>query len=145
MAEHQQRSLVPEEAAEIVSHLIYTRQKREAIFTANLFSDPAWDIMLTLFLAQLRHQSVATSDVSISTSIPLTTTHRWIDTLDQKGWIRRAPDPSDQRRIFVELTARGSSAMHAWVADWIENYPRLTDDNRVRDLLTSIDRGRRGP
>ena len=144
MAEHKQRSFVPAEAADVVSQIICARQKRATVFSPTLFSDPAWDILLALFLTELRQQKVATTELAILTSIPLTTALRWIEALEQKGWLRRLPDASDQRRTFVELSARGASAMHAWVHDWIDTQQMLSGDSRVSDILTSLDRGRRG-
>jgi DNA-binding MarR family transcriptional regulator len=140
MAEHKQRSFVPADAAEIVSQFICARQKRAAVFSPGLFSDPAWDILLALFLTELRQQKLATTELALLTPVPLTTALRWIDALEQKGWVRRTADPSDQRRIFVDLSARGSSAMHAWVKDWIETQPKLLGDDRVRDILAGLDR-----
>jgi DNA-binding MarR family transcriptional regulator len=104
------------------------------VFSPNLFSDPAWDIMLTLFLAQLRQRRMAASDLSSATAVPLTTTHRWIDTLEQKGWLRRSPDPLDQRRVFVQLSERGSAAMGVWISDWIESRQKRVHDDCPQDV-----------
>ena len=144
MAEHNQRALVAAHLVRIVSEMIRSRKKRAAVFSQSLFSDPAWDIVLTLFLAQIRKERITTSEVSNTTSIPLTTVHRWIETLEQKGWAGRTPDPNDQRRLFVELSPRGSTAMCSWLDDWLEGQSSETDDGRVRDLLARIDRDRRG-
>jgi len=44
-----------------------------------------------------------------------------LDRLEASGWLTRAPDPSDRRRVLVELTAEGlalsarvNDALHAW-------------------------------
>jgi DNA-binding MarR family transcriptional regulator len=44
-----------------------------------------------------------------------------LDRLEATGWLTRAPDPSDRRRVLVELTAAGlavstrvNDALHAW-------------------------------
>jgi DNA-binding MarR family transcriptional regulator len=44
-----------------------------------------------------------------------------LDRLETAGWLRRSPDPSDRRRVVVELTAAGlriatrvNDALHAW-------------------------------
>ncbi len=44
-----------------------------------------------------------------------------LDRLEASGWLTRAPDPSDRRRVLVELTADGlalstrvNDALHAW-------------------------------
>ncbi len=44
-----------------------------------------------------------------------------LDRLDAEGWLSRAPDPSDRRRVVVELTGAGievstrvNDALHLW-------------------------------
>jgi DNA-binding MarR family transcriptional regulator len=44
-----------------------------------------------------------------------------LDRLEAEGWLSRAPDPSDRRRVVVELTESGlaistrlNDALHAW-------------------------------
>lgn len=141
MTEQNRRPLVKSDAAEFVSQFIRTRRKRKSLFSNNLFSDPAWDILLQLFLADLRGQRMAITDVARATSIPTATTIRWIETLERKGWALRVPDRADRRRVFAQLSTRGSAAMHGWLNDWFENKPQGSDDNRISDLLSRIYRG----
>jgi DNA-binding MarR family transcriptional regulator len=145
MAEFNQPSLVAAEAAELVSQIIRAREKRATFFGSELFADPAWDIMLELFLAQLTQRKMASSDLGIATPVPMSTALRWIEKLAEGGWIRRRPDPSDHRRGFVELSAKGSAAMHAWIDELVESQPKRAGDDRVRDLLSRIMQGRREP
>lgn len=44
-----------------------------------------------------------------------------LDRLEAAGWLRRSPDPTDRRRVVVELTSAGldlatrvNEALHAW-------------------------------
>jgi DNA-binding MarR family transcriptional regulator len=145
MAEFNQRSLVAADAAELVSQIIRARQKRATFFGSELFADPAWDIMLELFLGQLTQRKMAASDLSIATPVPMSTALRWVEKLAEGGWIRRRPDPSDYRRMFVELSAQGSAAMQAWIDELVESQPQRARDDRVSDLLSRIVQGRRGP
>jgi len=145
MVEHNQRSLVSAELADIVSGLIRSREKRGSIFSRDIFSDPAWDILLVLFLAELRQHRMTPTQVARTTSTPITTTLRWMETLERKGWIHRRPDPFDRRRLFVELSAQGSAAMHAWLDDWMERQAKQAQDSRIQDLLTRISRGDQAP
>ena len=141
MAEQNPRSLVSPDLARLVSRMIRAREKRAAVFSPNLFSDPAWDIMLTLFSAHLRQKRMAASDLSSATAVPLTTTHRWIETLEQKGWLHRSPDPLDQRRVFVQLSERGTTAMRVWISDWIEG---LQEQTNASARLAAHGKGERG-
>lgn len=144
MAEHSQH-LAFAVLAEVVSGLIRSRQKRGSIFSQGLFSDPAWDILLVLFLAELRQHRMVLTQVTRVTSIPMTTTLRWIETLEQKGWVQRRADPIDRRRFFVGLSPHGFASMREWLDDWMERQAKQAEDDRIRDLLTRIARGDQAP
>jgi len=58
-----------------------------------------------------------------------TMTHR-LDRLEQRGLVRRRPDPEDRRGVRVRLTARGRSRVDAAFADLLD---------RERTLLASLD------
>lgn len=140
MAEHSPRPLVAAEAEEAVSQIICARRKRANLLGPQLFSDPAWDMLLALFQAELRQQSLATYELAKVTCVPATTALRWIDVLEREGLLRRRPDPLDARRIFVGLSARGSAAMQQWLQMWLEGHPSSVGSSSITDLLTRIDR-----
>jgi len=140
MTEHNRRPPVDSDAAEFVSHFIRTRRKRKSLFSNSLFSDPAWDILLVLFLADLRGERMAVTNVARAASIPMATAIRWIETLERKGWALRVPDRVDRRRVFAELSNQGSAAMRGWLNAWFENDSERAG-NRISDLLTRIYRG----
>lgn len=90
------------------------RRRREMIFGPELFADPAWDLLLELFAAELEQVRVSVSDACNAAAVPATTALRWIHTLQDTGWITRSPDPLDRRRIHLALTPRGSSKMNEY-------------------------------
>ena len=137
MSEHNPRPLAAEEAKEIVSNVIRARGMRSDFFGPKLFSDPAWDLLLALFQLELKHQRIATSELASAVGLPATTAVRWLDVLDREKLVRRKPDPFDARRIFVELTPRGSGAMQQWIGMSIKG-DQTTGDQRVVDLLSRI-------
>ena len=94
-----------------VRSLIKARGRRGKFFKASLFSDPAWDILLELFAAELEGRKVSITTVGLTAHIPPTTALRWIGALEQEGLLRRANDPLDRRRSFVSLSDDGSRAM----------------------------------
>jgi DNA-binding MarR family transcriptional regulator len=97
-----------------VKALLSARRQREAIFGADIFADPAWDIFLELYAASLAQRRVPTSELCNSASVPPSTASRWIEKLNRQGWLERRADPLDARRIFVELTAKGLAAMERY-------------------------------
>jgi DNA-binding MarR family transcriptional regulator len=120
MAEHKQSPFVAASHAAAVTRIIEARRRRTRLFSADLFADPAWDIMLELFLADLEGRITAISELGYKTEVPLTTSLRWIDKLQADGWAKRTPDPLDHRRVFVELSPAGNDVMRVWLEDWLE-------------------------
>ena len=142
MAEQNQRAFAQADAAELLSGIIRGRHRRSTFFSAELFADPAWDILLDLFLAELQQRTVAVRELGRSSTVPSTILNRWLDKLEKDGWLGRKPDPSNPDRRVAALSAAGRSAMQAWLGEWIES--RATPGgNRVSELLERIALGRR--
>ena len=95
---------------------IRARSKRTDFFNARLFSDPAWDILLELYLSELLQQRVSVSALGGSGGVPPTTVLRWLEILRTNGLIERTSDPLDARRVFVTLSPEASRAMHDYFA-----------------------------
>lgn len=134
MAELNSRPLAAADALTAVSRIIEARRVRESFFRPGLFSEPAWDILLALFLAELRQQRVAASDLARTIAISLTVALRWIDALEREGLVRRHPD----RATGVALSARGSTTMRSWLARSIELQRKSTGEDQVLNLLSRI-------
>jgi Fic family protein len=83
------------------------RRNRERIFGQGLFADPAWDILLDLYIARREGRKVTISSACIAASAPTTTATRHISHLVQIGLIVRIPHPVDARSSYLQLTATG--------------------------------------
>jgi len=68
------------------------------------FADPAWDLLLDLYIAELRGPRLSVSDACVGARVPATTALRWLDHLHKAGAIDRIPDPRDKRRVMLQLT-----------------------------------------
>lgn len=95
--------------------LVAARADREAIFKTGLFSDPAWDMLLDLSLAEATGRAISVTSLCIASGAPTTTALRRIDDLDAAGLIERKPDPDDRRRILVDLTEAGRTRMDTFL------------------------------
>lgn len=93
------------------------RQKRNTLFCDSLFSDPAWDILLNLFAAHAERNSMVVRELTVCTGVPMTTTLRWISTLEVKGLVWRRGNQFDRRIVDVGLTERGIEAMLTYFAE----------------------------
>jgi hypothetical protein len=81
------------------------RRDRDQIFgKAGMFCDPAWDILLDLFMGHLRGDRISVTSVGIAACAPITTALRWLAILEKDGLVSREHDPADGRRMFVSLT-----------------------------------------
>ena len=91
------------------------RRKRTAIFgNAELFGEPAWDILLDLFIAHAEGKNVSVSSACIGSAAPATTGLRWLGVLADEGLVVRENDVEDNRRVLVRLTRAGLSAMERY-------------------------------
>lgn len=98
-------------SAATIRAVIRARRLREQFFPADLFADPAWDMLLDLMAARIEGRSVAVSSLCIAAAVPATTGLRWIKTLTDEGLFVRVADPHDGRRIFIELSEPAARAM----------------------------------
>jgi hypothetical protein len=91
----------------------YALRRKRAAFFANpdLFGEPAWDILLDLFIAQGEGKKVSVSSACIGSATPATTGLRWLGVLTDEGLVLRENDPEDHRRVLVRLTPAGLAAM----------------------------------
>ena len=87
---------------------------REQFLGQDLFADPAWDILLDLYAAQLEQQRVAVSSLCIAAAVPATTALRWIKTLTEMGLLVRTADPHDGRRVYIELSETAADGLEAY-------------------------------
>jgi len=102
--------------AAYVRAIIRGRRLRDNYFAADLFADPAWDMLLDLTAARLEQRDVAVSSLCIAAAVPPTTALRWIRTLIEAGLFVRMHDPDDGRRAFIALSNPAAEAMMAYLA-----------------------------
>jgi len=101
--------------AEDVRRLIRARRLRARFFDAELFADPAWDMLLDLAAARLEGVPVAVSSLCIAAAVPPTTALRWIRMMSDQGLFVRTADPMDGRRVYIELSDRVAQSMTAYL------------------------------
>ena len=90
---------------------IARRQRDAAAGLAGLFGEPAWDILLDVYIAQQSRREIQVSSVCIEAGVPSTTILRWLARLELEGLIYRASDTVDGRRRYVRLTPSGEALM----------------------------------
>jgi len=100
----------------MVRQVIANRQARARFFDAELFGDPAWDMLLDLTAARGEGAEVSVTSLCIASGVPATTALRWLTQMVESGLFVRVPDPADRRRAFIALSDRSLTAMAGYFA-----------------------------
>ncbi len=101
----------------LVRKIIAQRQLRSQFFDADLFADPAWDILLDLTAARAEHKRVSVTSLCIASGVPPTTALRWISQMVEAGLLERVEDEADKRRAFIALSDNTADAMARYFAE----------------------------
>ncbi len=96
---------------ELVKKLRKVRENRDTFLGAGLFFDPAWDILLTLYVSKVQQIRLKRGSVIEESGVPATTVFRWINVLSERGFIVTTNNPTDARSSLVELTDLAAAKM----------------------------------
>lgn len=109
--------------AEKARSIYRARRGRANVFggDADLFADPAWDLLLDLFVAHESNKSMSVSSACIAAAVPPTTALRWIALLEKRGLIERRADSNDSRRSFLDLSSYAYLRMQEWLRVWAQD------------------------
>ena len=108
-------ALNPPPGAELAAWLFMARRLREEVLGADLFSDPAWDIILDIYAANARGEKVQISSLSPMSGVPSSTARRWAHKLIARGLLERERDPRDKRLTFVRLSTEGRERIISFI------------------------------
>lgn len=117
------RRSIPDFAAGMLA----VRSRRNDMIGADIFRDPAWDMMLDLLAAAHQGRQVSVSSLCYASGVPNSTALRHIEHLDQLGLVERTPDPEDHRRAFIRATDTAIERMSALLA-------------RIQDAAVGVER-----
>ncbi|KEO87823.1 hypothetical protein EH30_00140 [Erythrobacter sp. JL475] len=84
------------------------RWRADLVGDPHIAHGPAWDILLDLFIHSQDSREVSVTSAIIAAACPATTALRWLQVIEDSGFVYRSPDPSDSRRTFVKLTDTGN-------------------------------------
>jgi DNA-binding transcriptional ArsR family regulator len=94
----------PVNAADLARHLYRQRRRREQYFSAKLFGEPGWDLLLDLYIARCEGKKRSTKSACIGSGVAQTTALRWLERLEKEGLILRWRDVHDERQTLISLT-----------------------------------------
>ena len=116
----QPRARAVSRGSRFARRLIAQRRQRERLLGPELFGEPAWDMLLDLFVAHKEKARVSVSSLCIGAAVPSTTALRWIQSMTQKEMLIRHSDPTDGRRVWIELAPHMVEKMEALISHWME-------------------------
>ena len=80
------------------------RRRRDRLFPDGLFGEPAWDLLLALFIARDKSQAIILCKAYQAAGVTDTTGRRLLDRLEDEGLITRRRAPRSRKMRIVELT-----------------------------------------
>jgi hypothetical protein len=105
--------------AKVARAVLRARNRRQRYFDAEMFADPAWDMLLDLFVSTATGKRVNTTSLCIAGQVPGSTGLRWIAVLEKHELIVRVPAPDDARVKLVELTRKGYRLMRQFLIEGV--------------------------
>lgn len=90
------------------------RRERERLFP-KLFGDPAWDMLLLLYVYRAAGVPLQVSAIAGLANVPGTTSLRYLELMIEHQLINRTPDPRDRRRIWLTMTPKAVKLLEQWL------------------------------
>ena len=87
------------------------RRRRAKFFSPGMFAEPGWDMLLVLYISDFADVRLTVGRLASWVEAPHTTVLRWLDYLEDKGFIARRRDQNDRRIVFVHLLDQGRSTL----------------------------------
>lgn len=110
--------------ASLAKHIYAARAERAKFLGADLFGEPAWDILLSLYVAEHEDRRMKISAACNESGVPASTALRWIERLIELKLLKRFQNHLDSRSSFVELTEEGLQKMEQVLErTWAEHFP----------------------
>ena len=88
--------------------------RQQLIGAPELFGDPAWEMLIDLFVHECERKRLSISALCVTSSIPMSSALRLAQRLCDAGITRRVPDPIDGRRTFIRLDPIIAHRMRAY-------------------------------
>jgi len=104
----------PQRAA--LARYIGARRMRSTLLGANLFADPAWDILLALFQAHLEGRDMSLEQLSETQRLSLNVVVGQVSAMERRGLlVESRTSPNSRRRREVRLSPLATDAMASWL------------------------------
>jgi DNA-binding MarR family transcriptional regulator len=106
------------------AHAIFNeRARRSQHFGKAIFGEPAWEMLVILYILDGRRVTVGRLATMIDA--PQTTALRWLQYLEERSYIARRDDPDDKRVVCIELMDEGRERLDAYFSTLPEGFSAL--------------------
>ncbi len=93
-----------DDLVEFARRVVAGRKQRDRYFDPMLFSNPAWDILLNLFVAGAEGRQVTVLDSCSAAPVPQGVALRWLGYLKQEEMVIETSDPIQARQTLIRLS-----------------------------------------
>lgn len=102
-------------ASETARRMLEAIDLRSQYFDGELFSDPAWSLMLDIYGQMSRGRRTSLAGAAGSARAPVNTAQRWINLLTERGFLVQKTEGRDPKRVYVELSPDLFDCMTAYL------------------------------
>jgi DNA-binding MarR family transcriptional regulator len=100
-----------------VSAAIRAWRERACYLPGELFSDPAWGMLLELLHAEIEKRQVSLRRLSKASAASTPSAIRWLKVLEDRELVTRQADPLNSGNEILELSPKGSTALRFYFRD----------------------------
>ena len=94
--------------------------RKQLLGGSGLFGEPAWDMLLDLFIHEAKGQPLSMSALCVTAGIPASSAMKLIQRMVDDGLLERSPDISDGRRSLVNIAPDVAHRLRAYFAEGSE-------------------------
>ena len=95
--------------------ILLRRRQRYEEFHPRMFGEPAWDMLLELYVRETSGSSSTAEHLQLASGTAPSTAGRWLQYLAEEGLIARRNRPLNGGGILVELTDHGREALDQYL------------------------------
>ena len=113
------KTVTPQTLATSAREQLVERRRRRKHFPQDMFGEPAWEILLLLYVQKDGRRFTVTA-LAQALDLPQNSTGRWLRYLETAGLALRTPHKLDQRSIIAEVSQEGIRAVEAYFGETLE-------------------------
>ena len=104
--------------ASVASSELSARRARAAFFRPSILGEPAWNMLLDLFVHHNAGRSVSVTSATIASDAPQATALRYVALMQSEGLIERCSSTTDRRVCYLRLTQEGYRRIGTWLSSY---------------------------